>query len=147
MMKKQRHPVRKGGAGAGAGEEEGAAEKEGAKPESEETVDVSADLHSGQVALRKLYHESPRPLVVLYSAPTCGPCRTLKPILKGVVTSEYAARVHLVEIDIEADPEIAQAAGVQGTPTVQVFKNKERLHHVPGVKAKREYRALIDAAL
>lgn len=147
MMKKQRHPVRKGGAGAGAGEEEGAAEKEGAKPESEETVDVSADLHSGQVALRKLYHESPRPLVVLYSAPTCGPCRTLKPILKGVVSSEYAARVHLVEIDIEADPEIAQAAGVQGTPTVQVFKNKERLHHVPGVKAKREYRALIDAAL
>ena len=71
----------------------------------------------------------------------------LKPILKGVVTNEYAERVHLVEIDIERDPEIAKAAGVQGTPTVQVFKNKERLHHVPGVKAKKEYRALIDAAL
>ena len=154
MLKKQRHPVRKGG---GTGSSEDAAREEAAAAASssgpggdaaeEVEVDVSADLHSGQVALRKLYHESPRPLVVLYSAPTCGPCRTLKPILKGVVTAEYASRVHLVEIDIERDPEIAQAAGVQGTPTVQVFKNKERLHHVPGVKAKKEYRALIDAAL
>ena len=152
MLKKQRHPVRKGGAGssseAASEEEAAAAASQGpSSAEQEVEVDVSADLHSGQVALRKLYHESPRPLVVLYSAPTCGPCRTLKPILKGVVTAEYASRVHLVEIDIERDPEIAQAAGVQGTPTVQVFKNKERLHHVPGVKAKKEYRALIDAAL
>ena len=149
MMKKQRHPQRKGGSpgseAAAAGEEAGAPSGRAAEAEAE--VDVSADLHAGQVALRKLYHESPRPLVVLYSAPTCGPCRTLKPILKGVVSNEYASRVHLVEICIERDPEIAQAAGVQGTPTVQVFKNKERLHHLPGVKAKREYRALIDAAL
>lgn len=152
MLKKTRHPVRKGGAGGGAEDaaarEEASAAAAAAAAETDvEDVDVSADLHSGQVALRKLYHESPRPLVVLYSAPTCGPCRTLKPILKGVVTAEYSSRVHLVEIDIERDPEIAQAAGVQGTPTVQVFKNKERLHHVPGVKAKKEYRALIDAAL
>jgi thioredoxin reductase (NADPH) len=149
MMKKQRHPQRKGGSpgseAAAPGEEAGAPSGRAAEAEAE--VDVSADLHAGQVALRKLYHESPRPLVVLYSAPTCGPCRTLKPILKGVVSNEYASRVHLVEICIERDPEIAQAAGVQGTPTVQVFKNKERLHHLPGVKAKREYRALIDAAL
>ena len=37
-----------------------------------------------QYALRKLYHESPRLICVLYTAPTCGPCRTLKPILSNV---------------------------------------------------------------
>ena len=145
--RKRRLPARRGGSSEAAGGGGGGNVASSTEEAAAVAVDVSADLHSGQVALRKLYHESPRPLVVLYSAPTCGPCRTLKPILKGVVTSDYASRVHLVEIDIEADPEIAQAAGVQGTPTVQVFKNKERLHHVPGVKAKREYRALIDAAL
>ena len=152
IIKKQRHPKRKGDGGsesaaASSAEEEAAAAASSSPAAGAEEVDVSADLHSGQVALRKLYHESDRPLVVLYSAPTCGPCRTLKPILKGVITNEYPSRVHLVEICIERDPEIAQAAGVQGTPTVQVFKNKERLHHLPGVKAKKEYRALIDAAL
>ena len=41
----------------------------------------------------------------------------------------------------------ADAAGVTGTPTVQVFKDKARLHSVPGVKSKREYRALVESAL
>ena len=56
-------------------------------------------------------------------------------------------QLHLVEIDIEEDPQIAQAGGITGTPTVQLFKKKERLHHLPGVKMKREYRQLIEAAL
>ncbi len=109
-------------------------------------VDLGALVHKGQVALRRLYHDSPRPLVVIYSAPTCGPCRALKPILHGVAR-EYEGGIHLVEIDISADPDIARAAGVTGTPTVQVFKDKARLHSVPGVKSKREYRALVESAL
>ena len=56
-------------------------------------------------------------------------------------------QVHLVEIDTEEDPEIAEAAGINGTPTVQLFKNRERLHHLPGVKQKREYKSLIEASL
>jgi thioredoxin reductase (NADPH) len=109
-------------------------------------VDLDALMHKGQVALRRLYHDSPRPLLVLYTAPTCGPCRALKPILAGVAR-EFERDIHLVEIDIAADPDIARAAGVTGTPTVQVFKDKARLANVPGVKPKREYRALVEGAL
>lgn len=111
---------------------------------SDADFDVSADRHRGQYALRKLYHESDRLMVVLYTSPTCGPCRTLKPILSKVV-DDYPGRLHFIEIDIEADPEIAQAGGVNGTPTVQVFKNKDRLVNWPGVKMKREYKELIEA--
>lgn len=57
-----------------------------------------------QYALRKLYHESPRVISVLYTAPTCGPCRTLKPILNKVSYQEFLLitevsnifRVHIV---------------------------------------------------
>lgn len=35
--------------------------------------------------------------------------------------------MHFVEIDIEEDPEVAEAAGIMGTPCVQFFKNKEML--------------------
>lgn len=45
--------------------------------------------------------------------------RSLKPILNGVA-DEYTGKIYYVEIDIEADPEIAEAAGVAGTPTLQV---------------------------
>lgn len=106
--------------------------------------DISQDWHKGQYALRKLYHESPRLICVLYTSPTCGPCRTLKPILNKVI-DEFDNEVHCVEIDIEEDPEIAEAAGIMGTPCIQFFKNKEKLEQIAGVKMKREYREFIAA--
>ncbi|KAL1813548.1 hypothetical protein ACET3Z_023613 [Daucus carota] len=107
-----------------------------------EHFDISLTKHKGQYALRKLYHESPRLICVLYTSPTCGPCRTLKPILSKVI-DEYDENVHFVEIDIEEDPEVAEAAGIMGTPCVQFFKNKEMIRTVSGVKMKREYREFI----
>ncbi|KAJ7549250.1 hypothetical protein O6H91_07G046200 [Diphasiastrum complanatum] len=106
--------------------------------------DVTATTHKGQYALRKLYHESPRLIAVLYTSPTCGPCRTLKPILNKVI-DEFEKEIHFVEIDIEEDPEIAEAGGVMGTPFVQFFKNKEKLKEFSGVKMKRDYREFIVA--
>ncbi|XP_020108409.1 thioredoxin reductase NTRC [Ananas comosus] len=115
---------------------------------SDRDVDMGFDItmtkHKGQYALRKLYHESPRLLCVLYTSPTCGPCRTLKPILSKVI-DEFDQDVHFVEIDIEEDPEIAEAAEIMGTPCVQFFKNKEMLRTVSGVKMKKEYREFIEA--
>ncbi|KAL5810503.1 hypothetical protein ACOSQ4_027071 [Xanthoceras sorbifolium] len=110
----------------------------------QEGFDITRTKHKGQYALRKLYHESPRLICVLYTAPTCGPCRTLKPIL-GQVIEEFDQNVHFVEIDIEEDPEIAEAAGIMGTPCVQFFKNKEMLRIVSGVKMKKEYKEFIEA--
>ena len=46
------------------------------------------------------------------------------------VIDEFDQNVHFVEIDIEEDPEIAEAAGIMGTPWVQFLKNKEMLRLV-----------------
>lgn len=118
--------------------------KEMSDKDIHEGFDITITKHRGQYALRKLYHGSPRVLCVLYTSPTCGPCRTLKPILSKVV-DEYDQNVHYVEIDIEEDPEIAEAAGIMGTPCVQFFKNKEMIRTLSGVKMKKEYRELIEA--
>lgn len=118
--------------------------KEPTDRDLQEGFDITLTKHRGQYALRKLYHDSPRLLCVLYTSPTCGPCRTLKPILNKVV-DEYDQNVHFVEIDIEEDPEIAEAAGIMGTPCVQFFKNKDMLRTVSGVKMKKEYREFIEA--
>lgn len=46
------------------------------------------------------------------------------------VIDDFDQNVHFVEIDIEEDQEIAEAAGIMGTPCVQFFKNKEMLRFV-----------------
>ncbi|MEM8675444.1 MAG: thioredoxin-disulfide reductase [Cyanobacteria bacterium P01_G01_bin.67] len=102
--------------------------------------------HVGGYALRKLFHESDRLIVVKYVSPTCGPCKILSPILNKVV-QEYEGQIHFVEIDIVADPEIAQMGQVSGTPTIQFFRDQELLHEVKGVKQKSEYRQLIEGYL
>ncbi|KAJ6852313.1 thioredoxin reductase NTRC [Iris pallida] len=118
--------------------------KEPSDKDVQMSFDITLTKHRGQYALRKLYHESPRLICVLYTSPTCGPCRTLKPILSKVI-DEFDQNVHFVEIDIEEDPEVAEAAGIMGTPCVQFFKNKEMLRTVSGVKMKKEYREFIES--
>jgi len=67
--------------------------------DDEASFDPTATRHRGQFALRKLYHESDRLLAVMYTSPTCGPCRALKPMFSKVL-DEFQGRVHFVEIDI-----------------------------------------------
>ncbi len=130
----------------------GEAEKQAEQPaeekqvETEETFDLSATRHEGGWALRKLYHDSDRLIMVKYASPTCGPCHTLKPILNKVV-DEFDGKIHYVEIDIEQDPNIAEAAGVTGTPTIQFFKHKDKVGELKGVKQKSQYRQLIESNL
>jgi thioredoxin reductase (NADPH) len=118
------------------------------KTEAEQAAGFNLDAtrHEGGYALRKLFHESDRLLIVKYVAPGCGPCHTLKPILNKVV-DEFDGKIHFVEIDIDKDREIAENAGVTGTPTVQFFKDKDLLKEVKGVKQKSEYRQLIESNL
>jgi thioredoxin reductase (NADPH) len=116
------------------------------KKTTPEEFDLDATRHEGGYALRKLFHESDRLILVKYVSPGCGPCHTLKPILNKVV-DEFDSKIHFVEIDIDKDRDIAQNANVTGTPTIQLFKDKELINEVKGVKQKSEYRKLIESNL
>ncbi len=108
--------------------------------------DAGTTRHTGSYALRRLYHESDRPILVKYASPTCGPCHTLKPILSKVV-DEFEGRIHYVEIDIAEDPDVAESAGITGTPTVQLFQNKALVSELKGMKQKSQYREMIEGSM
>jgi thioredoxin reductase (NADPH) len=105
---------------------------------TEATYDANALWQKGSYALRKLYHDSNRPLLVVYTSPSCGPCHVLKPQLKRVL-DELHGEAQGIEIDIEADQDIAQQAGVNGTPTVQLFFDKQLKQQWRGVKQRSEF--------
>lgn len=113
---------------------------------TEATYDPQGLWQKGSFALRKLYHDSAKPLLVIYTSPTCGPCHVLKPQLQRVV-QELNGSAQAVVIDIEADQEIAEQAGVNGTPTVQLFYNKAMVKQWRGVKQRSEFKAAIEACV
>ena len=110
---------------------------------TEETYDPKGLWQKGSFALRKLYHDSDKPLLVVYTSPTCGPCHVLKPQLQRVI-NELDGQAQAVVIDIEADQAIAEQAGVNGTPTVQLFHNKGMVQQWRGVKPRSEFKAAIE---
>ncbi len=113
---------------------------------TEKNYSSNALWQKGSYALRKLYHESKNPLFVIYSSQNCGPCHVLKPQLKRVI-EELNGKAQGVEIDIEIDKEIAQQAGVNGTPTVQLFNQKKLFQQWKGVKQRSEFSTAIKTLL
>ena len=109
---------------------------------NENTFDLNSGWQKGSYALRKLYHESNKPILVIFSSPSCGPCHVLKPQLKRVI-DEFNGAVQGIEIDIDKDQEIAKQAGINGTPTIQLFKNKLLKKQWQGVKQRSEFKKAI----
>ncbi len=112
------------------------------KEANEDTFDLNSEWQKGSYALRKLYHESKKPILVIFSSPSCGPCHVLKPQLKRVI-NEFNGAVQGIEIDIDIDQEIAKQAGINGTPTIQLFKDKLLKKQWQGVKQRSEFKEAI----
>jgi thioredoxin reductase (NADPH) len=113
---------------------------------TEQDFDSDALWQGGSYALRRLYHESTKPLLVIYTSPSCGPCHVFKPQLKRVLT-ELDGAAQMVEINLEEDADIAAQAGVTGTPTLQLFKDKALKQQWRGVQQRSAVKTAVEAQI
>jgi len=87
-----------------------------------------------------------RPVVVDLWAEWCAPCRQLGPILERVA-EKHAGDVELVKVDVDANPEIAAAYGVQGIPAVKAFRNGAVVNEFVGAYPEDAVRRFFDSIL
>jgi putative thioredoxin len=86
------------------------------------------------------------PVVVDLWAPWCGPCRTLGPIIEQVV-AETDGQVVLAKVNVDENPGISQAFGVQSIPAVYALKAGQPVDGFLGAYPEHEVRRFVQSLL
>lgn len=79
-----------------------------------------------------LLAETDLPLLVDFSAPWCGPCRMMEPILDQV-SAQMKQQLRVVKINTDNYPELASQYQVHALPTLVLFKNGQPVDRLEGV--------------
>lgn len=88
------------------------------------------------------------PVLVDFWAPWCGPCRMLAPILDTVAEKYFGrAAVVKVNVDEEANRDIAAKYGIMNIPAVYIFKNGELVQKHVGAKPAKAFSDALDGLL
>lgn len=81
-----------------------------------------------------------KPVLIDFFAQWCGPCQMLKPMLEKLV-QEYD--FILAKVDIDQNPDLANAYGVEGVPDVRIVQNGEMKPGFVGVLPEPKLRDLL----
>ena len=79
------------------------------------------------------------PVLVDFFAEWCGPCKAMKPILKGI----KGEKVRIVKVDVDKHKEIAAYYQIQSVPTLMIFKDGKQLWRQSGVMRANDLNTIL----
>jgi thioredoxin 1 len=86
------------------------------------------------------------PVLVDFWAEWCEPCRRVAPILEEL-SKEFDGQVKIVKLNVESDPDIAQAYNVRSIPALLLFKNGHVADQRTGAFPKHHLKAWLTEAV
>ena len=79
--------------------------------------------------------QSAEPALVDFWAEWCGPCKMIGPIVEEVA-QEYADKLRVFKMDVDANPNTPQGLGIRGIPTLILFKDGAEAKRIVGYRTK-----------
>ncbi len=74
-------------------------------------------------------------VLVDFSAPWCGPCQLMEPIIKEM-TDKFQGKATFLEINIDSQKSLATDFMVQSIPTLIIFKDGKEMKRLVGLQSK-----------
>lgn len=92
--------------------------------------------------------KSDKPVFIDFFAEWCGPCKLTTPIVHDLAESaDYKDKFKFVEIDVDANQQLAAQYNVFSIPTFMIFKDGKPSHQFVGARDRGGFEAELKKAI
>lgn len=119
--------------------------EQGLPPEQSQQVspqEIIFDVSAQDFEQRVMAASMQMPVIVDFWAPWCGPCKQLMPVLEKVVMAA-GGQVLMAKVNLDDNPELAQALRVQSVPMVFGFFQGQPVDAFSGVQPESKIREFV----